>query len=209
MPEKKKSPDPRSTERRTSKSQAPTGSRQSGIPRDTATTREMPVAVEQADSQKQLATFEAAMKLFHARQLREARDLFASAAEGPGRDVAQRARLHIAMCDRRLEQTAVNPVTAEECYNYGIALINARNFPEARVHLQRGVEIAPQADHICYALALAQALGGDLAGAYESLKRAIELEPRNRQIARQDGDFAAIANQPPFDGLLYPEKKGW
>ena len=77
------------------------------------------------------------------------------------------------------------------------------------MHLQKGLEASPGADHIHYALALAQALGGDLASAYESLKRAIELEPRNRQIARQDGDFAAVANQPPFDGLLYPEKKGW
>ena len=62
-------------------------------------------------------------------------------------------------------------------------------------------------DHIHYALALAQALSGDIAGAHENLKRAIELEPRNRLIARQDADFAPLANQPPFDALVYPEKK--
>ena len=28
-------------------------------------------------------------------------------------------------------------------------------------------------------------------------------------IARQDADFAHLANQPPFDSLLYPEKKSW
>ena len=44
---------------------------------------------------------------------------------------------------------------------------------------------------------------------YENLRRAIELEPRNRIIARQDADFAPLANQPPFDALLYPEKKSW
>ena len=69
--------------------------------------------------------------------------------------------------------------------------------------------MAPGADHIHYALALAQALGGDFPAAYENLRRAIELEPRNRIIARQDADFAQLANQPPFDRLLYPEKKGW
>jgi hypothetical protein len=41
------------------------------------------------------------------------------------------------------------------------------------------------------------------------LRRAIELEPRNRIIARQDHDFGPLAHQPPFDALLYPEKKGW
>ena len=69
--------------------------------------------------------------------------------------------------------------------------------------------MAPDTDHIHYALALAQALSGDLASAHENLKRAIELEPRNRIIARQDADFAPLANQPPFDALLYPEKKSW
>jgi tetratricopeptide (TPR) repeat protein len=210
MPEKKKSPEPKTPERRMSKPQASTGSRHSDGQRATGKAGEASVAVAQPiDSQKQLASFEAAMKLFHARNLREARNLFANAAEGPERDVAHRARLHIAMCDRRLEQTTASPHTAEECYNYGVALINTRNFAEARVHLQRGLEIAPKADHIYYALSLAQALSGDLAGAYESLKRAIDLEPRNRQIARQDADFGSITNQPPFDGLLYPEKKAW
>jgi hypothetical protein len=35
------------------------------------------------------------------------------------------------------------------------------------------------------------------------------LEPRNRLIARQDADFAPLANQSVFRSLLYPEKKAW
>ncbi len=161
------------------------------------------------DSQKQLAAFESAMRLFHARKLREARDLFAQALPGPERDVAQRARLHIAMCDRRLEQTPVALGTAEDYYNYGIALFNARNVMAAVEHLETALRLAPGSDHVHYALGLAQALAGDLNGAYGNLKRAIELEPRNRIAARQDADLAHLAGQPPFEGLLYPEKKGW
>jgi tetratricopeptide (TPR) repeat protein len=156
-----------------------------------------------------LAAFEAAMKRFHARQFSEARVLFQQAAAGAQRDVAQRAELHIAMCDRRLQQTAVSFGTAEECYNYGVALINARNVAEARTHLEKALAIAPGSDHIHYALALAQALSGDLASAQENLRRAFELEPRNRMIARQDADFAPLANQAAFRSLLYPEKKAW
>ena len=66
------------------------------------------------------------------------------------------------------------------------------------------MSLDPAADHMYYALAGAQALTGDLSGAHESLKRAIEMEPRNRIAARQDADFAPFANQPPFDALLYP-----
>jgi tetratricopeptide (TPR) repeat protein len=168
-----------------------------------------PAPPERVTAQVQLASFEAAMKLFHARNLVEARVLFVKAAEGPERDVANRARLHIAMCDRRLVQAAPALHSAEDYYNYGVALINTRNVAEARSHLEKALEIAPGADHIHYALALAQALGGDMSRAHDNLKRAIELEPRNRILARQDVDFAPLANQPPFDLLLYPEKKGW
>ena len=157
----------------------------------------------------QLAAFEAAMKRFHARQFAEARVLFQQAAAGAERDVAQRAQLHIAMCDRRLQQTTVSFGTAEEYYTYGVALINTRNVAEARTQLEKALAIAPGSEHIHYALALAQALAGDLANAQVNLRRAIELEPRNRLIARQDADFAPLAHQAPFRSLLYPDKNAW
>ncbi|HEX3746258.1 MAG TPA: tetratricopeptide repeat protein [Bryobacteraceae bacterium] len=149
------------------------------------------------------------MKQFHARQFQEARDLFAQAVRGPERDVANRAQLHLAMCDRRLQQITVILGSAEDYYNYGVALINSRNLPEARLHLEKALEMSPAADHVHYALALAQALSGDMINAQQNLKRAIELEPRNRLLARQDADFASLVNQPPFDAIVYPEKKGW
>jgi len=159
---------------------------------------------------RQLGSFEAGIRFFHARQLKEAREQFVEAAAGPERDVAQRARLHMAMCDRRLQQSTVSLGSAEDYYNYGVALINSRSLAEARTHLETALRIAPGADHIHYALALAQALSGDVAGAYDNLKRAIELEPRNRLLARQDADFGPLTHQPPFDALLRPEKKsGW
>ena len=209
MSEKRKTPAAKTTERRMSKPQGSKPGKSSETP-PSAPSGEGAVAVAQPlDSAKQLGSFEAAMKLFHARKLAEARELFRTAAAGPERDVAQRARLHIAMCDRRLQHAAVNLQSAEDHYNYGVAMINARRIVEARSHLERALEMAPGSDHIHYALALAQALGGDPMNAYENLRRAIELEPRNRIMARQDADFAPLANQPPFDSLLYPEKKGW
>ena len=209
MPEKKKSPAAKTTESRMSKPQG-TKPAKSSAPEGSVTTRDAAVVVAQPlDAAKQLSSFEAAMKLFHARKLKDARELFQIAEAGPERDVAQRARLHIAMCDRRLEQEPVELGSAEDYYNYGIALINARKVAEARTHLEKALQMAPGADHIHYALALAQALSGDVTSAHDNLKRAIELEPRNRILARQDADFAPLAHQPPFDVLLYPEKRNW
>ena len=173
-----------------------------------AATRETAAAALQASSsQNQFARFEAGMKLFHVRRLQEARDHFKVAAEGPERDVAQRARINIAMCDRRLQQATVLLRSSEDYYNYGVALLNTRKVEEARGHLEQALQLAPEADHIHYALALAQALSGDLANAHDHLKRAIDLEPRNRLLARQDADFAPILMLPAFDLLIHPEKK--
>ena len=204
MPETKKSFASK-TNRRVTKSET---SKVPGAPEADGAAVAAAVA-EAMNSEKQLGSFEAAMKLFHTRDFKQARDVFLQAAEGPERDVANRARLHAAMCDRRLEQAAPNLRSAEDYYTYGVAQINTRNVAEARAHLEQALRLAPGADHIYYALALAQALGGDLASAYENMQRAIELEPRNRIMARQDADFAPLANQPPFDALLYPERKGW
>jgi len=168
-----------------------------------------PEAAAKAPPATQRGAFEAAMKLFHARKLREARELFGHASQGPEREVAKRARLHMAIGDRRLEQVPMNLRSSEDYYNYGVALINTHKPGEARVQLEKALELSPATEHIHYALALAQALSGDPINAYANLKRAIELEPRNRIIARQDADFAPLANQPPFDSLLFPERNPW
>ena len=207
MPEKKKTPTLKNAERRIVNS---TPSRKTkDDAEDSAAQTSAPGSAAAMSAQQQLSAFEAAMKLFHARKLKEAQELFAQAAAGPERDVAHRARLHEAMCQRRLEQSVPALNSAEDHYNYGIALVNTRSLRQAREHFEKALELAPNSDHIHYALALAQALSGDFGNALENLRRAIDLEPRNRIIARQDADFAPLANQPPFDSLLYPEKKGW
>jgi tetratricopeptide (TPR) repeat protein len=192
------------TVKRMTKPQAPKNSK---IPEPAAKAGLSPATP--APGPTQLAAFEAAMKRFHARQFKEAKEHFAVAAGGPERDVAQRAKLHIAMCDRRIGQPAVELGTAEDNYNYGVALLNSRKVAEARIHLEKALAIAPGSDHIHYALAITLALSGDLTGAHDNLKRAIEIEPRNRLIARQDADFASIVNQQPFQALIFPEKKTW
>src|SRR5947208_14644002 len=102
MPEKKKGPAVKTTEGRMSKPQGTKPAKPSE-PERSVTTRDAAVAVAQPlNAAKQLSSFEAAMKCFHARKLAEGRELFEIAASGPERDVAQRARMHIAMCDRRL-----------------------------------------------------------------------------------------------------------
>jgi len=197
-------------DRRMSNPPTPKNSKNQDGTRSAGTQRQSAAAAQSVrSSEKQLNQFEAAMKHFHARRFKEAREGFLQAADGPERDVSHRAKLHATMCERRLPQPALNLRTAEEHYNYGVAMLNTRKVDDARVHLEQALEMAPDSDHIHYALALVQALSGNVSGAHEHLKRAIELEPKNRLLARQDTDLASIAGQPSMQALLYPEKKSW
>ena len=159
-------------------------------------------------AQAQLKAFEQAVRLFHSAKFAEAREQFAKAVGGPNREMGHNAELHIRMCDRRLAKPVVELKTAEEHYNYGVALVNARNLTDARQHLETALKLQPDADHVHYALALCKGLSGDMDGAFENLKRAIDLEPRNRISARQDADFGGFSSHPQIQQLLFPDKTG-
>src|SRR5437868_5926997 len=159
-----------------------------------------------ADGKLQYKAFDRGIHLFQKRNFREAKEMFEKASQGPNREMASNALSHVRMCERRLAAPPPGPKSAEEHYNYGVALINLRNLDQARQHLGVALEMEPRADHVHYAMGVCLALSGDAAGAYDSLKRAIELQPRNRMVAIQDSDLDAISNQPRINRLLYPEK---
>jgi tetratricopeptide (TPR) repeat protein len=155
----------------------------------------------------QMESFEEGMHQFHARRFQPAGEFFLRAMRGPDRAVAHRAGLHARICEQRLASAGPVLNTPEEHYNYAVTLINSRDLAPAQEHLRAALEADAAADHVLYALAACQSMGGDLHTAYENLKRAIDLQPRNRLAARQDPDFAALAGHPAFHRLLYPDKK--
>ena len=158
-----------------------------------------PVESLRADS---VAAFEAAIRLFRAGEFREAKQRFDELAGASPSEVAHAARAHSRMCEQRLSKQPLALATAEDHYHYGIALINARRLEEARQEVETALRMAPNSDHIHYALALCLGLKGDLPAAHAHLKRAIELQPKNRMLARSDPDFAEIAKRPPLSDLL-------
>ena len=154
-------------------------------------------------SEAQLRRYEEAYRLFRSQSFAQAKAAFERAIDGPQRELTHNARLHVAMCERRMQSAQVEFATAEEHYNYAIARLNTRDLPVARRHFEAALVMAPGGDHIFYGLALCCGLGGDYQGCYENLKRAIDLQPKNRLIARQDPDFNTIVQHPVFHQLLY------
>ncbi len=159
-------------------------------------------AADVMDSAKQAELFEKAMRLFHSRDYAGARTIFDKAAGGPVPAMAHAARLHAKMCERRLSRAEPKIETPEERYNYAVGLINLRRLSDAEAQLTKALEAAPNADHLHYALALARGLQGDYEGAHRHMKRAIDLQPRNRTLARNDPDFAELLQRGALRELL-------
>ncbi len=146
----------------------------------------------------QLKSYELAVQLFSQAKLAEARDRFLEAAKGPGAHISDKARSYIQVCDRRTRKVEASPVlTAEDHFNHGVERLNARDVERAKQHFGRALQLEPDADHILYTMALCCGLAGDGNGACENLRRAIDLEPRNRILARQDPEFLGLASQFP------------
>ena len=157
-----------------------------------------------ADKQRQY--YEEAVRLFQTHKFERAATMFQKALEGPNRALAHHAQVHSQICQQRLRPPEVTLKTADDHYNYAVSLMNARRLPEAAEHLEKALNLAPRADHLHYALAATEALRGNPQGAYERLKRAIDLQPRNRILARSDADFAGVLEYPPMASLLQTDR---
>lgn len=157
----------------------------------------------------QLHAYEEALRHFQQQKFQRAKQLFERVAGGPNKELVDRARTHLRICDQRLSPISETSLkTAEDHYNQGIAMMNLGRWDDAREHLDRARKAAPKADHIVYAMAALDCLTGEAESSMENLKFAIQLRPENRYRARNDEDFAFLQEDPRFTELLYPEREG-
>ena len=161
---------------------------------------------EEIAHQHAMERFENALQLFNQHQLARARGMFERLKEIPSRDLAERARVYVRICDQRLSRTTLQLKTAEDFYNYAVGLANEGNAEESEQYLLKALKLSPKSDYIYYALATTYALRDDVNGALEHLLKAINLDERNRFQAQNDADFANLLEDPRFTELLYPEK---
>jgi len=174
-----------------------------------ARAKETPPDPEAPARRQQLKSYEEALKYFQQQKFLRAKQLLEDVLDGPSRELGDRARMHIRVCEQRIARPPV-PVlkSAEDHYTQGIALMNLGRWDEAREHLDRALKAAPKADHIVYAMAALDCLTGEADSAMENLKTAIQLRPENRYHARNDEDFSFLQEDPRFTELLYPERDG-
>jgi tetratricopeptide (TPR) repeat protein len=121
------------------------------------------------------------------------------------REISERVRMYIATCRRQLEHARITFQSAEERYNYAVLQLNNGLYEDAREHFQGVLDTEPKADYAWYGLALLECITNHPEECLEALHKAIRLNSRNRLQARTDNDFQAMADDPRFTELLYPE----
>jgi tetratricopeptide (TPR) repeat protein len=159
--------------------------------------------------QAQMKIYDEALGLFHQQKFQRAKQELEKVVEGPSKELADRARMHIKIAEQRMKPSQEqNPRNFEEHYQRGVAMMNLGRWDDARESLDKARKLAPKADHIVYALAALDCLTGEADAALANLKIAIDLRGANRYHARNDEDFAFLQEDPRFTELLYPEKDG-
>jgi tetratricopeptide (TPR) repeat protein len=111
----------------------------------------------------------------------------------PGeRELHERVRLYLNICERHIAPRVASPSTPEERVLAATLAINAGNYDEALAHLRTATSEAPEHDQALYLLASVLALRDEIAEAVPLLLRAIDLNPDNRSLARHDPDLRAL-----------------
>jgi len=128
------------------------------------------------------------------------------------RELLERARLYLKVCERELEPREQAPKTADEWVYAATVALNSADEPAALHHLTRALEANPRHDHAHYMMAVARTRRGEPERAFEHLRQAVALNAENRSLARQDAEleflrglagFADALDTPPAGAAAY------
>lgn len=117
------------------------------------------------------------------------------------KEVVDRARVYLAVCERQKRAAAPAMTEPEEFYYAAVFEKNRGNVDEAIEHLKRAAK-KNGGGNVDFLLACCYAQQGEPDPALAHLRRAIEEDGRNRILARNDRDFDGLRGTPGFLELL-------
>ena len=149
--------------------------------------------------------YEAGLRALQEHKFEKAKGYLLKVATGPSKELADRANVHLNVCNQQLERVPTQFKSAEEHYDYAISLMNVGDYVGTREHLEKLSKQVPEADYVAYGLAALDCLTGHVEDSLRHLDEAIRLNPALRFQARNDSDFQNLAEDPRFTELLYPD----
>lgn len=157
------------------------------------------------DEAAALKAFEGAHREFTRGHFSEARLKFRNLLEKYANvsEVAARARTYLAVAEARLRSDLALPRDADSLYDRGVIELNRGEYVAAQELFERALRREPGAAHIHYGLAATRARLGAIDTALDSLRQALDLQPKLRIRAQRDQDLNALRSDPEFDQLVF------
>lgn len=153
-----------------------------------------------------LQSYEAGLRSMQEHKFDKAKPHFQKVITGPSRELADRANVHLNICNQHLERTTATQFkTPEEHFDYAVSLMNIGDYVTAREHLEKLLKQNAKSDYVIYGLAALDCLTGHVEDALRRLDEALRLNAQLRFQARNDSDFQNLAEDPRFTELLYPD----
>ena len=149
--------------------------------------------------------YEGAVKAMQEHKFEKAKALLEKILAAGQRELMDRARVHLNLCNQQLAGATTSFKTHEEHFDYAVSLLNGGQFDQARGHMEKILKSNPKADFAYYGMAIVECLTGQIESSLKNLGESIRLNPQNRFQARNDSDFQNMADDPRFTELLYPE----
>ncbi|MGH9509796.1 MAG: TPR end-of-group domain-containing protein [Terriglobales bacterium] len=153
-----------------------------------------------------MQNYEHGLKAMQEHKFERAKGHLEKVVNGPSRELADRAVVHLHTCVQHLARSSSSFKTTGEHYDYAVSLMNNADFDGARAHLEKILKQDSKADFAIYGLAVLDCLTGRVEDSLRHLDAAIRMNPANRLQARNDSDFQNLADDPRFTELLYPEE---
>jgi tetratricopeptide (TPR) repeat protein len=149
--------------------------------------------------------YEAGLRAMQEHKFEKAKGYLQKVIGGGSKELADRAAVHLSICNQHVDKAANQFKSPEEHYDYAVSLMNVGDYVSAREHLEKLSKQAPKADYVAYGLAALDCLTGHVEDALRHLDESIRLNPAIRFQARNDSDFHNLAEDPRFTELLYPD----
>ena len=153
-----------------------------------------------------LQSYEAGLRAMQEHKFDKAKPHFQKIVGGASKELADRANVHLSICNQHLERaTATQFKSPEEHFDYAVSLMNIGDYVTAREHLEKLLKQNAKSDYVVYGLAALDCLTGHVEDSLKRLDEALRLNAQLRFQARNDSDFQNLAEDPRFTELLYPD----
>ena len=160
-------------------------------------------AARRKKSLEAIGLYKKALKELQQRNLSTASELFQRVIDDfpLEKEIHERTRRYLEICRRALVPSSTPKTLEEQVYAATLAL-NAGAPDEAVRYLGAAASEQPDRDDVQYILAMARAVDGEHSVAVAHLKRAIELNPDNKFLARNEPSFESLQDEVLFQQLV-------